>query len=293
MASRALPTPAFGQADLSNCEREQIHLAGSIQPHGALLLFREPELVLVQASANAADVLGLRHDPIGLSIEQIGGDLASCVRPVLRDPLHRMPIAVRCSIGSSFREFDGIIHRPSDSGLVIELERAGPPVDLSRDLDRALQMIIACPTQRTLCDETARIFKEFTGYDRVMVYRFDDDGHGEVFSEQCRSDLEPFLGNRYPASDIPQMARRLYERNRVRVLSDVHYTPVPLHPRLSPLTNRDLDMSMCFLRSMSPIHLQYLKNMGVAATLVASLIVGGKLWGLISCHHYTPTFRSV
>jgi len=105
-----------------------------------------------------------------------------------------------------------------------------------------------------------------------MVYRFDDDGHGEVYSEQCNAELEPYLGNRYPASDIPQIARRLYERNRVRVLSDVHYTPVPLTPRLSPLTGNDLDMSLCFLRSSSPIHVQYLKNMGVAATLVVSLV---------------------
>ena len=121
-----------------------------------------------------------------------------------------------------------------------------------------------------------------------MVYRFDDEGHGEVFAERREPQLEPFLGNRYPASDIPQIARRLYERNRVRVLVDVDYAQVPLRPRLSPLTGRDLDMSLCFLRSMSPIHIQYLKNMGVGATLVASLMVGGRLWGLVSCHHYAP-----
>jgi len=134
------------------------------------------------------------------------------------------------------------------------------------------------------------LFQDRTGYDRVMVYRFDDEGHGEVFSERRKPELEAFLGNRYPSSDIPQMARRLYERTRVRVLVDVNYHPVPLEPRLSPLTGRDLDMSSCFLRSMSPIHLQYLKNMGVGATLVVSLVVGGKLWGLVACHHYEPRF---
>ena len=123
-----------------------------------------------------------------------------------------------------------------------------------------------------------------------MVYRFDDEGHGEVFSERRNPELEAFLGNRYPATDIPQMARRLYERTRVRVLVDVNYDPVPLEPRLSPITGQDLDMSLCFLRSMSPIHLQYLKNMGVGATLVVSLVVGGKLWGLVACHHYEPRF---
>jgi PAS domain S-box-containing protein len=121
-----------------------------------------------------------------------------------------------------------------------------------------------------------------------MVYRFDDDGHGEVFAERREPDLEPYLGNRYPASDIPQIARRLYERNRIRIVVDIDYEPVPLVPRVSPITGRDVDMSLCSLRSTSPIHVQYLKNMGVGATLVISLMSGGRLWGLISCHHYSP-----
>jgi light-regulated signal transduction histidine kinase (bacteriophytochrome) len=283
-----LSTPAFGQADLSNCEREQIHLAGSIQPHGALLVFSEPDLLVVQTSANAAAFLKLRGDPIGWSIEDLGGNLADRLRGLLRDPLHDVPASLTCSLGGSAGEFDAVIHRPAGGGLVVELEISAPAIGLSQKLDRALQMIIACATLRSLCDETARIFRQITGYDRVMVYRFDDDGHGEVFSEQVSPGLEPYLGNRYPASDIPQIARRLYVRNRVRVLSDVDYAPVPLTPRLSPLTGEDLDMSLCCLRSMSPIHLQYLKNMGVGATLVASLVVGGKLWGLVACHHYVP-----
>ena len=121
-----------------------------------------------------------------------------------------------------------------------------------------------------------------------MVYRFDPEGHGEVFSEERADGLEPFLGNRYPATDIPQIARRLYERNRVRVLVDIGYAPVPVEPEMSPLTGQPLDMSLCLLRSMSPIHVQYLKNMGVSATLVVSLMVGGRLWGLVACHHNTP-----
>ena len=183
-----------------------------------------------------------------------------------------------------------LLHRAQGGGLVVEFERAGPPVELSRHVGATLGRIVACSTMRALCDESARVYKELTGYDRVMVYRFDDDGHGEVFAEVHEPGLEPYLGNRYPASDIPQIARRLYERNRVRLLADVAYTPVALAPRLSPITGRDLDMSLCCLRSMSPIHIQYLKNMGVAATLVASLMVGGRLWGLIACHHYRPRF---
>ncbi len=290
MAARPVPTPAFGQADLSNCEREQIHLAGSIQPHGALLVLREPDCIIVQASDNVGDFLKLREPILGRALASLPGDLAQRIQPHLKDPLNEIPRAVRCRVGAPTVEFDVLIHRPAEGGLVIELERAGPPVDLSVNVAKALQTILLSSSLRALCDETARIFKDLTGYDRVMVYRFDDKGHGEVYSERRQPELEPYLGNRYPASDIPQIARRLYERNRVRVLADVEYAPVSVSPRESPITGRDLDMSLCFLRSMSPIHVQYLKNMGVGATLVVSLLVGGKLWGLVACHHYVPRF---
>jgi light-regulated signal transduction histidine kinase (bacteriophytochrome) len=290
MLGRAAVGPAFGEADLSNCEREQIHLAGSIQPHGALLVAREPDYVLVQASLSAAEFLGLEGPLLGRPIEEIEGDLWQRIRPHLRDPLRAIPLAVRCRVGRAATEFDCLLHRPEGGGLVIELERAGPAVDLSRHVERALQTVLGCSSLRMLCDETARLFRELTGYDRVMVYRFDEEGHGEVFSERKKSHLESYLGNWYPASDIPQMARKLYERNRVRVLVDVAYAPVPLTPQLLPMTGRDLDMSLCFLRSMSPIHIQYLKNMGVCATLVVSIMVSGKLWGLVACHHYARRF---
>lgn len=294
ITARASATPAFGQADLSNCELEQIHLAGSIQPHGALLLIREPDHVIVQASANAAEFLNLSYQSadelLGCHVGELNGDLLTRILEHAKQPLHILPKAVRCRVGDPAGTFDGLFHRLPDGGLVIELERAGPSVDLSRDVQEALQQILGAPTLRALCDETARIFRRLVGYDRVMVYRFDEEGHGEVFSEQRNPEFEPFLGNWYPASDIPQIARRLYERTRIRVLVDVDYTAAPLVPRMSPITGQDLDMSLCFLRSISPIHVQYLKNMGVGATLVVSLVVGGKLWGLISCHHYVPRF---
>jgi two-component system, chemotaxis family, sensor kinase Cph1 len=289
LALHSLATPAFGKADLSNCEQEQIHLAGSIQPHGALLVVSEPDHRVIQASANAAKFLNLEQ-VVGIPLADLDGDLLFCILPHLDPTSQGMPIAVRCRIGNPSAEFDGLLHRPPAGGLIIELERAGPSVDLAKQIASALEKIRTASSIRGLCDETATLFQDRTGYDRVMVYRFDDEGHGEVFSERRKPELEAYLGNRYPATDIPQMARRLYERTRVRVLVDVGYEPVPLQPRLSPLTGSDLDMSLCFLRSMSPIHLQYLKNMGVGATLVVSLVVGGKLWGLVACHHYEPRF---
>lgn len=290
MLTRSVSSPAFGEADLLNCEREQIHLAGSIQPHGALLLLREPDNTIVQASDNAAAFLGVPGAVVGHRLEDVGGNLAERLRPHLRDKLRDVARAVRCDLGDPPRAVDGLVHRPAGGGLLVELEPAGPVADLSGDLENALQAIMASASLPGLCDEAARIFKALTGYDRVMVYRFDDKGHGEVFSEAREPSLEPYLGNRYPASDIPQIARRLYERNRVRVLVDVDYAPVPLTPRLAQEGAEPLDMSLCVLRSSSPIHVQYLKNMGVRATLVVSLLVGGRLWGLVSCHHYVPRF---
>jgi len=281
--------PAFGQADLSNCEREQIHLAGSIQPHGALLVLRERGHVIVQASANAAAFLGLAHDPVGRPIDAIEGDLAHRIGPHLDVPLlSTVPLAMCCRVGPARAAFDVVLHRPPHGGLVVELERAGLRADRSREIEDALRRVLQSPSLRALSDETARIFRGLTGYDRVMVYRFDEAGHGEVLSEEREPGLEPYLGNRYPATDILQIARRLYERNRVRVLADINYAPVPLAPAVLPDTGQPLDMSLCALRSVSPIHVQYLKNMGVGATLVVSLMVGGRLWGLVSCHHYAP-----
>ncbi len=291
MTSVPLASPPFGQATLANCEREQIHLAGSIQPHGALLVVREPDNVIIQTSANAAQILKLDH-VIGRALSDLDGNLLLQILPHLGGPLHSKPMTVRCSLGSPQQRFDCTIHRPLNGGLMLELEPAAPLANPTPALDGAFHRITSSSSLRGLCDETAAIFKEISGYDRVMVYRFDEEGHGEVFSERRRPDLEAFLGNRYPASDIPQIARKLYERNRVRLLVDVNYTPVPLQPRLSPLNNRDLDMSLSCLRSMSPIHQKYLQNMGVGATLVCSLMVCNRLWGLIACHHYEPRFVS-
>jgi light-regulated signal transduction histidine kinase (bacteriophytochrome) len=287
MVARLASLPAFGQADLSNCEREQIHLPGSIQPHGALMLLREPDFIIERASANAAAFLGIDGQLTGRRLADLGGDLAAVIRPHLDDALGTVPVAVRGHVGQPERAFDLLLHRPPAGGLVIELEPAGAPVDLSVHVERALHTILSASSLVALSDSAALLFRDLTGYDRVMVYRFDEEGHGEVLSEQRRHGLESFLGNRYPASDIPQIARRLYERNRVRVLADIEYVPAPLEPVAA---GADLDMSLCVLRSVSPIHVQYLRNMGVRATLVVSLMVGGRLWGLVSCHHYVPRF---
>jgi len=289
--------PAFGEADLSNCDRELIQHPGSIQPHGALLVLETAAPRILQASANAGAVLGFTvTELIGKSIEIMGGDLPAQVWTRVLAGVRAAPQPLRgyTERDGIRRGFEALIHRNGADAVILELE----PVDLieavtlARDLPQrlpaAVERLGAAPTLDVLAVETVTIFREIAGYDRVMFYRFDPDGHGEVVAEAKEAHLEPYLGLHYPESDIPQRARELYLRNRVRVLVDVNYDPVPLVPRLFPPTGDELDMSMCWLRSMSPLHLQYLKNMGVTATLVVSLVREGKLWGLIACHHYSP-----
>ncbi|MGZ8378106.1 MAG: GAF domain-containing protein [Gemmatirosa sp.] len=298
--------PPFGSADLSNCERELIHLAGSIQPHGALLVVREADLVMVQLSVNTRELLGIAPDELlGRPLAMLGAEFARQVAALTQSTILAFPSPLRCELAAGPagvpRRFDVLVSRSPGAGIVIELELHEPavhepayagPATAGAGLSRTLTAIIAdigsALTMETLCDAVVQHFRALAGYDRVMVYKFDPDGHGEVVAEARDERFEPFLGLHYPASDIPQRARELYLRNRVRVLADVRYVPVPIEPRVSPLSGQELDMSLCHLRSMSPLHLQYLQNMGVTGTLVASLIKEGQLWGLIACHHYTP-----
>jgi PAS domain S-box-containing protein len=296
--------PAFGQADLSNCDRELIHLAGSIQPHGLLWVLQEPELHIVQASATSAALLGCTMAQLlGMPLAAWGGDMDPRVRELATGPDLHEGAPLRCTLApaGTALAFEGLLHRGSDGLLIAEIEplQGGgvetvdvPGARLQAELGRAVQRLSEASTITTLADTLVRSVRELAGYDRVMVYQFDPEGHGKIIAEARHDKLDSLLGHHYPASDIPQRARELYLRNRVRVLVDVDYAPSPLQPqRLLPQAGgapRELDMSMCYLRSMSPLHIQYLKNMGVTATLVVSLVREGRLWGLIACHHYQP-----
>ena len=294
-------SPPFGQADLTNCERELIHLAGSIQPHGLLLVLAEPGLVVMQASANAGELLGLTQEALlTCALDDLGGNLAAgvCQVAATQDLTDPVPLQCHSSCGGRPRAGEGAVHRVRAGELVIELEPvpddALAPERSMADQQRLLAQVSAA-VQRfsnaasigVLADAAAQCFREITGYDRVMVYKFDADGHGKIIAEARDARLESLLGHHYPATDIPQRARELYLRNRVRVLVDVHYQPSPLQRTAAARDAAELDMSMCGLRSMSPLHLQYLKNMGVTGTLVVSLVREGRLWGLVAAHHYS------
>ena len=298
-------SPPFGTADLTNCERELIHLAGSTQPHGLLLVLREAGLQVVQVTANVEAILGVpAQQLLERPVAVFGGDLEARLRELLVATELAEPVPLRCfaRCGLRDRELEGMVHRIAGGGVVVELEPidgldAGPgsPERVGADHD-ALMAQLALGVQRfndastvgVLADAVVKTVRDMTGYDRVMVYKFDPDGHGKIIAEARHPKLDSLLGHHYPASDIPQRARELYLRTRVRVLVDSHYVPAPLVPARLSLTGGELDMSLCYLRSMSPLHTQYLMNMGVTATLVVSLVREGRLWGLIAAHHYQP-----
>ena len=296
--------PPFGQADLTNCERELIHLAGSVQPYGFMLVLDHANGTVRQASSNAAAMLGVPNGSlINLSVNRLPGNLAQQIQDAATSTeIHELqPIRCEAMIGGVTRYWEGALHQIEAGRLIVEMEpltdsvatTSTVPATVDHDQSTLLELV-AGAVQRfsnaasigVLCDSVVKSFRDLIGYDRVMVYKFDADGHGKIVSEARDPRLESLLGHHYPATDIPQRARELYLRNRVRVLVDVHYTPSLLEPAFLP-HGGPLDMSMAYLRSMSPLHLQYLKNMGVTATIVVSLVREGKLWGLIAAHHYS------
>ncbi len=264
--------------DSLGCADEPIRIPGAVQPHGALLA-ADDDGVVVLHSANAEALLG--RSVTGAAV----GDLLD-----LADVEPGLPL--RTTLDG--RTFEVAVHR-TDGLLVTEWE----PLDDAhaagevwhRRLPLVLQHLQEAPDLQALCDALAREVRRLTGFDRVMVYRFDPEWNGEVVAEQRRDDLEPFLGLRYPASDIPAQARALYLRNWLRLIPDARYTPVPLVPERNPLDGRPVDLGAATLRSVSPVHLEYLANMGVVASMSVSLVDDGRLWGLIACHHYAGAHR--
>ncbi|PFG41545.1 PAS domain-containing protein [Isoptericola jiangsuensis] len=302
MAEQAFLAP--GEAvDLDNCAREPIHIPGLVQPRGVLLALRTDDTVVTQCSANLADVLGVTvDDALGATLDAVVG--ADAARTVLDhvaaggDPRLRNPLEIEIPVHGEPARFEAMLHHaPGDSAdrppvLVVELEPFSghasltytstyePVRDALGELDRATSMT-------ELYDVAVRRVRELTGFDRVMLYHFDADYNGEVVAEAKRADLNAFLGLHYPASDIPPQARALYEKNWIRLISDIGYTPVPIVPTDDPVTGQPLDLTYGTLRSVSPIHVEYLQNMGVGASMSISLLRDGRLWGLIACHHYS------
>ncbi|MDQ1154480.1 HWE histidine kinase domain-containing protein [Brevundimonas sp. SORGH_AS_0993] len=280
----------FGSVDLTNCDREPIHLLGAIQPIGFLLVLTQDWMV-ERASANIEEFLGLTaQEVIGRPLDGLFDDEAihtlrnrvTMLRGV--DAVERM---FHHPLMPGRPPFDIAVH-VSDGRIVIE---AQPSSELSGDATNTVRSMIArldqAPDLMRFLDEGARLVRALTGIDRVMIYRFAEDGSGEVAAESAKAGIGSFKGLHYPASDIPRQARELYRRNLLRIICDIEAAPVPVLPARDG-EGRLLDLSLSVLRSVSPIHIEYLRNMDVRASMSISIIVDDRLWGLFACHHYSP-----
>jgi light-regulated signal transduction histidine kinase (bacteriophytochrome)/CheY-like chemotaxis protein len=283
------------QTDLTNCDREQIHIPGAILPHGVMLVLDSETLEVLQV---AGDVMGL----LGASVEELLGHSVSKIfrnqqienlralsaNLSLLKPRHLLDPQLRVAADLPL---DASLHR-SDEALILEFEEADITDRFAADPLAAVQEMMkgldGAASLVALCQMAAECVRDVAVYDRVLVYRFMQDGSGWVIAESKQDELAPFLDLHYPAADIPKQARALYVKNGLRLITQVNYEPARLVPEQNPRTSRPLDMSQAILRDVSPIHRQYLRNMGIDASMSISIISGGELWGLIACHHYSP-----
>lgn len=277
------------KVDLTNCDKEPIHILGKVQAHGVLLVCDIETENITQCSANVNKVFGKIIDDI------LGQKLSTLFEPAIVDLIKTESSSTTKNpneITILKQDWILIVHQ-NDNHTLLEFEPAGQSVS-AYEFQMQLSTIISGLTQAQsdldMCAVTTKWIKSFFGYDRVMVYRFDEDWNGEVVAETKEEELESWLGLHYPATDIPQQARKLFLKQGVRIIGNVTSVPVPIVPELSPLNNSPIDLTQSELRAVSPIHIEYLNNMGVGATLTAAIVSEGQLWGLIACHHYSPKF---
>jgi len=286
--------------NLTNCDREPIHLLGKLQSIGQLLAISTDSLEIKYASEGANRIFNL--SPSELFKMRLGerfeknfiAEVKKFIRGKRKNTSYHHPVL----LGDTFYK---VIFASSNGYTIIEFE-AIPDLEAhylevhrgNTFMDEAISSINNATSETQLVNNAAVLFREFTDFDRVMVYKFDENGDGEVVAEDKTFGLESFLGLNYPASDIPKQARKLYLSNKVRAINDVYDIGKPIFSINNISAEDQLDLSYSVFRSVSPIHLQYLKNMGVTATHGVSLIMNGELWGMLICHHYEgPKFLSI
>lgn len=282
---------------ITNCDSEPVQTPGCIQNHGALLVVRPTDLVIRQASENTAAWLGRApNELLDRPIATIVGrerEARLCEflahEPVERNPLYVFTLPASAGVGP----LDVSVHT-ADGVAILEFEATDrgegrPEPDYYALVKKSVTRLQAANTLTAFCRLVADEVRGLTGLDRVMIYRFHADGHGEVFAESKRADLSPWLGQHYPAEDVPKPAREVFKRIWIRPVPDVSAPLAELVPLANPDTGKPLTMTYCALRGASIMYTEYLLNMKVSAALTMPILSNGELWGLIACHHYTPT----
>ncbi len=290
--------------DLTSCDTEPIHIIGSIQPNGALLAVDLDNLIITHFSENLSDFVGdLPPDPTKSKLFELVGE-TQCNQLLERqlDPVspHLLrPAYLELPANESNSETVECLAHRNGRHLILELLNFEQNYSEIWQQDKLRQRIISDLLKpgslQPLADASASVIREVTGFDRVMIYRFAEDLHGQVIAESTNRP-DSFLGLHYPASDIPNPARRHFTLNLIRAIPDINAVPIPILTSGNERANADstspLDLTFSKLRAVAPVHIQYLRNMGVDASMSISLVSNDELWGLVACHHYSPHYVS-
>jgi diguanylate cyclase (GGDEF)-like protein len=290
-----LAEPINSIPDLAGCALEPIQIIGHIQTHGLLFALSEPDLIIRQVSTNVSTLLEMSPETLlGCSIERVLG--AQQFATFRSQVLNNEPLSarlLRIPANSHALEMHCIAHR-HDGVLIVELDLVSGTHSLEPlELDAHIRIPLGRMERATGILELFRLAAEeiqrLSGFERVMVYRFDDAWNGEVIAEAVDGALPVlYLGSRFPESDIPAQARQIFLMNPSRSIADVAAEPVPITPEIGPLTGKPLDLTRSCLRSAAPIHLKYLRNMAVRSSMTLSIVVNHRLWGLMACHGAGP-----
>jgi len=280
--------------DLTNCDKEPIHIPGKIQSQGFLVAVAAESLVINYISENVSEFVSAQaNTALGLPLNEFEKLAGFSVGEGQFSPLIKLGAAQNtfeginpCPVKIGDRDYYLIISASADNYL-LEFEPVTLQYDIQNQIGRSISEILMGKNLKSLLQNTAKEIKNIIHYDRVMIYKFLDDGHGEVVAEVKNENLESFYGLHYPSSDIPKQARELYKLNYTRIIADVNTVSSSV---LTQQPDGALDLTHSVLRAVSPIHIQYLKNMGVASSFSISLLSHGELWGLIACHSYSPKF---
>lgn len=282
--------------DSDFCGSLPLNFINNIQSYGVLLVLEKETFRIVQCSQNTDEHLGIAHEQLverQLSAFVTAEDIAS-MKAVFRPGIkEKLPFKLNFQTAEGPKPFLLLLH-PGEEYWIAEIEPQ-LPWELKDDtfigvyhrIKHIMAAIESADSAMQLCHLAAAALKEISGFDRVMIYQFDEDWNGLVVAEELEEGMEPYLALRFPASDIPRQARALYETNAYRLIPDRNYQAVKLYPVINPLTQTFVDLSACNLRAVAAVHLEYLQNMNAAASMSTRILVNGKLWGLISCHHRT------
>ena len=278
------------EVTLTNCDKEPIHILGKLQSCGYLIAADAASQHIKYCSENIHELIDKDKNVLGEKLSAFFDAETLEVCAELEDEEKAIPQKVLFNE----KHFLLIAHKHAGN-LVLELEPLQTeenPYKHQIYLSTIVSELNAAESEQEMCDLTASLIKEYYDYDRVMVYRFDENWDGIVVSEEKEPDMESWLGLRYPASDIPQQARKLFLKQGVRIIADVKSKPVPIQALSGEEQKNPIDLTHSEYRASSPIHIEYLENMGVSASLTAAIISKGNLWGLIACHHNAPKFIS-